>query len=203
MTTHFIYAATKPLPFYRTIQMFADHFYSLLNSWRQADVHRFEKMFYLIKDPGITDRGTTDHNAIYTITVFIFQCFFRRINITISKNRNLNTGIFFHFRDQCPVSFAFIKLCSCSSMNGQAFIPTSCKRSATSSIFFELSSQPNLVFTVTGNEVDLTTASVNLTIRSISFNTPAPAPFAHYFFYRATKIYINQIRIYCFHNFCA
>src|SRR6185436_7413910 len=67
-----------------------------------------------------------------------------------------------------------------------AFMPTSCSRSATSSMFLELSSQPNLVLIVTGSEVDLTTASVNLTIRSTSLNTPAPAPllttFSHRFF---------------------
>src|SRR5687767_15361729 len=47
------------------------------------------------------------------------------------------------------------------------FRSTSCNRSATSSIFFVLSSQPNLVFTVTGREVALTTAEVSRTIRSI------------------------------------
>src|SRR6188768_3075430 len=63
-----------------------------------------------------------------------------------------------------------------------AFIPTSCNRSATSSIFLLLSSQPNLVLIVTGNEVDLTTASVSLTIKSTSLNTPAPAPLLTTFF---------------------
>ena len=57
-----------------------------------------------------------------------------------------------------------------------ALQPTSCKRSATSTIFIESVSQPNLVFTVTGKLVCFTIASVSFTIKSISFKIPAPAP---------------------------
>ncbi len=74
----------------------------------------------------------------------------------------------------------------------KALIPTSCNRSATSSIFLVLSSQPNLVFTVTGNVVDFTTAEVKRTIKSISFNTPAPAPFRATFFTGQPKLMSNK-----------
>ena len=57
-----------------------------------------------------------------------------------------------------------------------ALHPTSCKRSATSTILIESSSQPKRVFTVTGNLVCFTIASVRETIRSMSFKMPAPAP---------------------------
>ena len=73
-----------------------------------------------------------------------------------------------------------------------AFMPISCKRSATSSIFCVLSSQPSRVLTVTGNEVDLTTASVKRTIRLISFNTPAPAPLQATFFTGHPKFISNR-----------
>ena len=63
-----------------------------------------------------------------------------------------------------------------------ACTPTSCNRSATSSIFLVLSSQPNLVFTVTGSVVPLITALVSRIIRSMSLNTPAPAPLLTTFF---------------------
>src|SRR5678810_1074551 len=79
------------------------------------------KMFYLVKYPWIAYSSTADHNAINPIAIFIFKRFFGRINITVSKNRKMNTGVFFHFSDQGPVSFAFIKLCSCSSVNGNSF----------------------------------------------------------------------------------
>ena len=48
----------------------------------------------------------------------------------------------------------------------------SCKRSATSSILIELSSQPKRVFTVTGRLVPFITDLVKRTIKSTSFKTP-------------------------------
>ena len=73
-----------------------------------------------------------------------------------------------------------------------ALIPTSCNRSATSSIFRFSSSQPKRVFTVTGRLVDFTTASVKRTIKSISFNTPAPAPRSATFFTGQPKLISNK-----------
>ena len=55
-------------------------------------------------------------------------------------------------------------------------------------MFLVLSSQPNLVFTVTGSEVPLTTASVSRIIKSISFKTPAPAPLFTTFFTGQPKL---------------
>ena len=58
-----------------------------------------------------------------------------------------------------------------------AFAPTSCNLSATSTIFIEFSSHPNLVLMVIGNLVRLHISLVSLTIKSMSFKMPAPAPF--------------------------
>ncbi len=64
----------------------------------------------------------------------------------------------------------------------------SCKRSATSSILMEFSSQPKRVLTVTGRFVPLMTAFVKRTIKSISFKTPAPAPLETTFFTGQPKL---------------
>ena len=69
-----------------------------------------------------------------------------------------------------------------------ALQPTSCKRSATSTIFMEFSSQPKRVFTVIGRLVCFAMASVKLTIKSISFNIPAPAPLQTTFFTGQPKL---------------
>ena len=74
----------------------------------------------------------------------------------------------------------------------RAFIPASCKRSATSSIFLVVSSQPNLVLTVTGRRVLFTQAAVRRIIKSTSFNTPAPAPFRATFFTGHPKFISNK-----------
>src|SRR5438034_604580 len=79
------------------------------------------KMFNLIKYPWIADGSTTNHNTIHSIVVFIFQCFFRRINITISKNGNMNTWIIFQFANQRPVGLAFIHLCAGTSVDSESF----------------------------------------------------------------------------------
>ena len=70
----------------------------------------------------------------------------------------------------------------------RALMPTSCKRSATSTIFLLCSSQPSRVFTVTGSWVPFTTARVREIIRSISFKTPAPAPLVTTFFTGQPKL---------------
>ena len=69
-----------------------------------------------------------------------------------------------------------------------ALHPTSCNLSATSTILMVSSSHPKRVFTVTGSEVCFTIASVNETIKSISFKIPAPAPFETTFFTGQPKL---------------
>ena len=89
----------------------------VFDSWGRQMFTSLNKMFYLIKDPWITYSGTADHNSIHAIAIFIFQGFFGRINISVTKNWNFDAGIIFHFTDQCPVSFTFVHLSSCTTMN--------------------------------------------------------------------------------------
>ena len=57
-----------------------------------------------------------------------------------------------------------------------AFAPTSCKRSATSTICMLSQSQPKRVLTVMGKCVRFTISAVSDTINGMSFKIPAPAP---------------------------
>ena len=115
--------------------------------------------------------------------LFLYSNAFCGLSISpLPKMGMLIRGLFFTLpissQSACPLYICvLVRPCMAS-----ALMPTSCNLSATSSIFLCSSSQPNLVLTVTGNEVDLTTAAVNLTIRSISLSTPAPAPFIATFF---------------------
>src|SRR5689334_5025224 len=99
--------------------MLANNFNSLFNGWGSQVFAGLNKMLDLIKYPGITDRCTTDHYAIYTVPVFIFERFFGGINISIAEDRDLNARVVFHFRDQCPVRLAFVKLRPGPAMNCQ------------------------------------------------------------------------------------
>jgi hypothetical protein len=105
----------------------------------------FKIMFYFFKYPGISYGCPTDHDAIDPITVFIFKAFLRAVNITIAKDGYSNPGLFliFAISDQSAAPLyncALVRPCT-----DKAFIPVSCRRSATSSIFLVSSSQPNLV----------------------------------------------------------
>ena len=64
----------------------------------------------------------------------------------------------------------------------RAWMPMSCRRSATSSMLRLASSQPRRVFTVTGSFTAFTTASVRRTILSTSSSRQAPAPLLTTFF---------------------
>ena len=59
-------------------------------------------------------------------------------------------GILFDFRNIFPICFSFVHLRTVLGVNRQRFNSASCNLSATSSILIVSTSQPNLVFTVTG-----------------------------------------------------
>src|SRR4029079_12681260 len=101
--------------------MLADHLYSLFDSRWIEMFACLNKILDLVKDPRISDRRATDHDPIHIVTVFIFKSFFRGIDVTVPKDGNVNTWVVFHFADQCPVSFTFVKLCPGSSVNSQGF----------------------------------------------------------------------------------
>ena len=77
-------------------------------------------MFYLPEYPWITNSCTADHDTINPITIFIFQCFLRAVNIAITENWDVNAWVVFYFGDQRPVGLAFIQLASCAAMNANA-----------------------------------------------------------------------------------
>ena len=159
-------------------------------------------MFNFIKNPRITNRSSTNHHSITSIFFVCIQSFFSGESMSpFPKIRNFNIRILFDFRNIFPICFTFVHLRTVlreSSIN--ALIPASCNLNATSSILIVSTSQPNLVFTVTGRCVEFTTAFVNRTIKSTSFKTPAPAPLK-LLFHGTTEINVHNIRIYGFYNF--
>src|SRR5690242_10226068 len=96
--------------------MLADNIYPLLKCWCSKLFAGLYIMLYFIKYPGITDGRTAYHNAINAITVLIFQRLLCTVNIPITKNGYLYAWVVFHFCNQCPVSFSFIHLHSCTAM---------------------------------------------------------------------------------------
>src|SRR6188768_3504144 len=101
--------------------MFFTNCNTVLNGWRRQVSTGFQEMFYLVKYPGITDRCTADHDTINAVFVFVFQCFFGTVNITVTKNGDLDPWIVLHFTDQFPISMALIHLGPRSSVYRQCF----------------------------------------------------------------------------------
>ena len=120
MPSHFKDAQFWSFPFYRGMKMLPDYFKSLFKSRRRQMFSCCKKMFYLSEKPGITNRCSSNHDSINTISVFIFQCFFWGVYISISKNGNMHSWVVFHFCNPAPIGFSFIKLTSGSAVNGQS-----------------------------------------------------------------------------------
>src|ERR1035437_7997929 len=74
-------------------------------------------MFYRPEDGWIAYYGSSNHNAIHTITVFLFQCLLRRIYIAITYNRNMHAGIVFNLSNEGPIGLSFVHLRTGSPMN--------------------------------------------------------------------------------------
>ena len=73
------------------------------------------------KDPWVTNSRPPDHDAIYLIFEPPVGCFFYRIHIAVTKNRDLDARIAFNITDEGPVCMAFIHLSTGSAMDGKGF----------------------------------------------------------------------------------
>ncbi len=118
MPAHFVNANKGAFPFNTFLQMLAYHSHAFINRRWLQHFTRFKIMFNLPEYPWITDRRAANHNAIHTVTVFIFHCLLRAVNIAITENRNGNARVIFHFPDQGPVSLSFVHLHARAAMNG-------------------------------------------------------------------------------------
>src|SRR5437660_597614 len=100
MPAHFEYAEHIALPFNRTVEMLADYIDSFFQRRCFQMTSCLQEVFDLLKYPGITNGCTANHDPVHTVPVFIFQCFFGTVNITIAKHRDMNTRIVFYTTDQ-------------------------------------------------------------------------------------------------------
>ena len=95
VTFHFRDTQFLTFPVYTCVKVF-DHCMDLLTKIRWCMMlSRINIMFDLSKDPRVSNTRTSNHYAIYTIFIFIINCFFRSINISITKNRYFHSRIFF------------------------------------------------------------------------------------------------------------
>src|SRR5688572_21106375 len=99
--------------------MFSASFGALLNGRRCQFFASFEIMFYLVKNPWITNARPANHDTIHSVAVFVLKGFFRSSYITVSENRNMDPLIFLYPRNERPVGLSLVHLNACSSMNGE------------------------------------------------------------------------------------
>src|SRR5690554_136842 len=70
----------------------------------------FEMVFYLAKDPRVTNRSSADHDAVHLVFFSPSHGLIGAIYIAIAENGNLDSGITFDFTDQTPIRMPFIHL---------------------------------------------------------------------------------------------
>src|ERR1700676_4003551 len=99
--------------------MLPDHFYPLVDGSRFQMISCSQKMSDLPENPGISDSGASNHDAIHSIPVFIFKRFLGTVNIAVAKDGNMHTRIIFNSCDQRPVSLSFIQLRPGPSMDSE------------------------------------------------------------------------------------
>src|SRR5690606_2805721 len=85
--------------------------------WQQLS--RREIMLHLLEEPWVTDGRTSNHNAIYSVFITIFQSLLRGIDIPITKNWNFDTRIILHLGNQRPIGLALVHLHSGAPVNRQ------------------------------------------------------------------------------------
>src|SRR5690606_37834003 len=94
------------------------HPQTLVEIWRGKFLTGGHKIFDFIKYPWVTYRCPADHHSVYTVFFTVFHRFFRSINITVPKYRDLNPRIFFDFGQVTPISVALIHLFPGSGVDG-------------------------------------------------------------------------------------
>src|ERR1700754_3487557 len=82
-----------------------------------------KKMFYLIEDPGITNCSTSYHYPIHSVTVPVQTGLFRRVDVPVAKDGNVDAGVFPDFCDQRPVGFSLVQLRPGSTMYREGLDP--------------------------------------------------------------------------------
>src|SRR5690606_30021049 len=70
MSSHFENARYVAFPFHRLKQMSSAYFNTLINSGNRVGGIACEVLFHLIKNPGVSDTCSANHDAIYSITIF-------------------------------------------------------------------------------------------------------------------------------------
>src|SRR5579872_5872361 len=76
-----------------------------------------KKMFYFAENPGIPDGCAANHHAINAEFHAPGGCFLWRIDVTITKNGDINSRISFDLAYQSPVGNAFIHLRTGAAVN--------------------------------------------------------------------------------------
>ena len=79
---------------------------------------------YFLENPGASESGTAYHNRIDAIVVESRLGLFRRGDVTIADDRDMDAWVAFHLTNQRPVGFTSIHLGSGASVDGQCLYAT-------------------------------------------------------------------------------
>src|SRR5690554_7740520 len=100
------------------LQMSSGSIYAFLHGWWRQMFSGFNKVFHFFKKPRITNTRPANHRTVQPVFIAHFNGAFWGVDIAISKNRNVHSGIVFYFGNQRPIGISFIHLNACSAVNG-------------------------------------------------------------------------------------
>lgn len=189
-----------PFPLKTKLKVLLGDGYALSNIRTGEDFSGCHEVFDLIKNPWITDRGTTDHDTVYAKGFFILKGFVWRVNVSIAKDGDFDIRVGFDLCDGVPVGNALIHLLAGTAVDGErldacilqpegylydtdaAIIPAKAG--------FDSNREGNLLHDLAGHALHF--GNVEEDARTSAF--------AGDFFYRAAVIDIHQFRLSSFGN---
>ena len=83
-----------------------------------------EEVLHLLEDPGLADRGTSDHHGIDSISVEGSASFLARSDVSVADNRDMHPRVSLHSSDEAPVSLPGVHLGTCPSVDRECLDPT-------------------------------------------------------------------------------
>src|SRR3546814_7287876 len=100
---HFKDTGAFTLPFDRFHKMCPAGFHALVQGGPVKVFAGFEVMADFPEDPGVSNGGTTDHDAVHLVCNPPCRRFFYRVYIAVPENGNTDQGGAPDFPDECPV----------------------------------------------------------------------------------------------------
>ena len=94
--------------------------HSVVHTHLRKQLSGLEIVLYFLEDPRVSVSRTSDHYRVDSISVEIFLCLLRGVDVSITYYRYMHARVFLHLSDERPVGLACIHLAAGASVDGQS-----------------------------------------------------------------------------------